>query len=305
MIKWFQSLPAVLEQYNPEDKFNSFNELETFDENGKYHSYNDEPSLVVYDGNGKLFCWHSHGEIFREDDKPASIRVSPVFYRTYDANNNLHSYDGMPSVINIIRYSLTKTITAGWLEHGIFHRTGDLPAEITTYQVHGQGSNQVEKPEESYFEHGVFHRANNKPARKREHGDEWHVLGHLHNDKGIAIGLANNHESVDNEWALFGVRLTQEDYQQIKSFQHRRRAPLWLSFLYVIGLVDYTQVTFVLNKTNNFEALPINWVLHMLGLTDMIYNEHITTFSASSTIWKQETPSLKAIEEITEFNKQS
>lgn len=281
MSKWFYYVLGDLEQYNPEDEFSDLVECSTFDDNGEYHSYDDKPSLVLVKDDRKLIYWHSHGEMFREGDKPSYINVSPESYSTYDSNNLLHSYNGMPSMIKI--HVRVKLVTARWTNHGLEHRPDYLPSEITI--------DQVNISKES--------RSDNKFVTRYEDRNEWHVLGYLHNDKGVSIEKISNYKKANNKWALFGVTLTQEDFRKIKTFQRRRKTPLWLSFLHVVGLLNYSQVAQTLDNANHLEKVPLSWVLRSLGLNDEIYSNHINKLIS----YPRERPhSLKAIEEITEFS---
>lgn len=78
---------------------------ETYDEDGKLHSFNDEPSQVFYSAFRGEVCrmkWHKHGVLHRGGDKPCFLEF-----------NN----EG----------ELTRV---KWLVDDCFHRDGDVPAKV-------------------------------------------------------------------------------------------------------------------------------------------------------------------------------
>lgn len=53
---------------------------ETYDDNQNHHSYDDEPAIVQYETDGKLYqeYYYKHGKIHRDDGKYAYIKYSNV-----------------------------------------------------------------------------------------------------------------------------------------------------------------------------------------------------------------------------------
>jgi hypothetical protein len=58
---------------------------ETRDENGKLHSFNDEPAIVYY--NGGMY-WYQHGKRHRDNDLPAIICSNGTMY--WYRHGNVH-----------------------------------------------------------------------------------------------------------------------------------------------------------------------------------------------------------------------
>jgi hypothetical protein len=72
----------------------------TTDEDGKYHSYDDNPAIIYMDTN--INIWMNHGVIHRDDFKPAVIfNEVHMFYK----NGLLHNKIGMES-ITVNRFNL-------------------------------------------------------------------------------------------------------------------------------------------------------------------------------------------------------
>lgn len=85
--------------------------LETTYCNGKLHSYNDIPSIILYN-NDRIFIykkWHKDGSLFRENDLPA--------VRYYDDKGNIEGEE--------------------WYENGVYHRNNDLPSILRYFGVTG------------------------------------------------------------------------------------------------------------------------------------------------------------------------
>ncbi len=75
---------------------------QTFDEFGLLHSFNDEPSQILKNGNTR---WTVHGVVHRDGDKPAQIITQK------------------------------KTKVESYYINGILHRDGDKPAKVQIHET--------------------------------------------------------------------------------------------------------------------------------------------------------------------------
>lgn len=123
---------------------------ETFDENGKLHSYDDLPAVKF----ARTEKWYKHGFLHREN-KPAIITSkTKVWYEngeyikeedakkniiTLNRDNELHSFNDEPSFIS--KDGKTKK----WHQNNDLHRDGDKPAYITPTET-------------KYYKNGELHR---------------------------------------------------------------------------------------------------------------------------------------------------
>jgi hypothetical protein len=270
MVKLYSNMPAELEKYNPEDVFTKYTQnFQSFDENGALHSYNDEPSKVRISRTGrKDLIWHSHGKAYRNSDKPSHISLSSKFFITLDEDEEKHSYNGMPSQIDFYN-----DITfLEWSNHGVTHREGDLPAEVT--------STQEEVLEYVYYEQGIVHRANNQPSMLADHIKSWYVKGTPHNAISHSTieeeGYQLDNISIYKTWHLYGVRLKEETFNSIKSFETENRVPLWVAFLYKLNVIGDTEISFFLKELNTWDgSFPMSWVFKTCGITDEVYDEKV------------------------------
>lgn len=271
MDKFFRNMPPALEQYNPEDTFDKFRKsYETFDENGLLHSFNDEPSkVIIHDTKQKDIMWHSHGELYRDDDRPARINLSRNSFMTLDENRKPHSYGNMPSKID----STGAKIWLAWHNNGVPHRSGDLPAEVT--------STQKEIVEYAYYEQGQLHRGNNQLSLLTDHSKAWLVKGIRHNSVNYSAlelekGLDSSSLSARKAWHLYGTRVKEETFSAIKSFEAEKNVPLWVAFLYKLDVIGDSEINVFLNESGSWDnSFPISWVLKAWHITDEAYSDKV------------------------------
>ena len=99
---------------------------ETFNENGKSHSYDDLPAVINYYKDGELnsLYWCKDGENHRDGDEPANVN--------YDINGK---------ITRIIYY-----------KNGRVHRDKNRPADIAFYQ---DGNRKIE----NWYINGIIQKA--------------------------------------------------------------------------------------------------------------------------------------------------
>lgn len=85
--------------------------------NGKYHSYEDKPSLITI--NNEQY-WHKNGSLHRDGNEPAIIDSQGKFWYK---NGLLHRDNDGPAIIYLDGLLC-------WYKHGEYHRDNDLPAII-------------------------------------------------------------------------------------------------------------------------------------------------------------------------------
>jgi hypothetical protein len=300
MVKLFPEMLAELEKYNPEDTFANYTQTcETFDEKGLLHSYNDEPSMVEIEDDGfRIIVWHSHGEIYREDN-PAYVILSFDSFRTFDNEHELHSFHGMPSRIDFDQ----NTIDLDWHDHGTIHRENDLPARVT--------ANHEKIVEYEHYVQGVGHRANNQPSSFNAYSTAWEVKGQLHNAEGHSnVELERkgpvSHINQFETWYLYGVQLTEETFKTIKALETQKTVPLWVAFLHTFEIIGDIELTLFLNDSGLWdETFPINWVLKSWGVTNERFSIKIREQyqrDGRTTLNSSFAP-LKSFLEIAEFER--
>jgi hypothetical protein len=300
MAKLFPNMPPALEEYNPEDVFSDYTkDSKTFDENGKLHSYDDIPSTVEIETTGfKIIVWHSHGKIYREN-KPSYVILDADSFRTYDNEYELHSFNDMPSLIDVDKGQTTLT----WHNHGVNERQGDLPAIIR--------ANQEQILQYSHYEQGKIHRANNQPASFSNSIESWYVKGENHNAEGhssIMKSKNQNPEDTYQTWHLYNVQLQETAFNSIKTFEIEKRVPIWVAFLYELDVIRDTEISLFLKETGVWdETFPMTWVLKSWGITAENYSKKIMDlYYHDSRIANNQTYfSLKSFLEIAEFERNS
>lgn len=268
----FPTFADNLEQYNPEAfPIKLQYRKKTYDKDGNYHSYNDMPMFVSSNRDNPLFyrlAWYSHGKKYREGNKPVSITLENGTYATYDENDKLHSYDGMPSSIEhdeILNY-----LDLQWHNHGMLHRDNDKPASIS-----GSPKDYMEV----YYQNDMVHRENFLPAIVKGEEKTWFIQDILHNVEGFAALSPKSlyYPQGITDHGLYGVVLPEETFQTVKVFAETTNAPLWLSFFVTLGIVEVEQVNSLTNSdTGKFESVfPINWLLHFWNITNETFTEKV------------------------------
>ena len=66
-----------------------------YDQNGKYHSYNDMPALIFPTGSK---YWYKHGKLHRDNDFPAVINKSGA--KWWCKNGKFHRDNNLPAVVS-------------------------------------------------------------------------------------------------------------------------------------------------------------------------------------------------------------
>lgn len=289
MTKFFKSMPSHLEQYNPDEVFfddsninktyeSGWEVVKTFDENGLLHSYNDVPSLSRRDDVAKEFQWHSHGELYREDNKPVYVSfINDNYYATYD-EKGAHCFNDMPSIVQFYK-AFSCRIT--WSEGANKHRENDLPAIIAWKKVISDINAARHITNESYYEHGKRHRKHGKPAEVNPNMPMWMVQGVLHNSNSFALSTNKNmSKRVIKTWSLYGVVMPEQFFNTIKTFNTSTNVPLniplWVAFLYRLKLIDMKTIRLFVNEENLWSPdVPIAWLIQALGLTDEMFVSRI------------------------------
>lgn len=270
MTKLFKNFPPELEQYNPDISIAEIEGLkETFDENGLHHSYNDEPSKVerkYYDLVS--FQWHSHGKLYRENGKPFLIAATNSTYYTGDENDNGHSYSDMPSMILVE----DNYINLEWQSHGESHRDEDLPADIT-WSI-DYDTQEAYCDIEKYYTNGVKTRANNLPTDVGNDFMAWRVNGEFHNLTGYAL-QSTTHDTGEKayQWFLYGIRVTEEDFNEIISYAKSTKVPVWVSFLATLNVVTIDNINIFKDEEDESSSnIPLQWVLKSWGINAKVFS---------------------------------
>jgi hypothetical protein len=275
MLKFFTNLPDSLEQYNPEVIPKEWHREETFDKEGRLHSFDDLPMLtknknaaMSYSYNSGLniyeFCWYNHGKLYRSGNRPAIIRVSENFYKTYNSQGSFHSYNGMPATFHALEDGV---FSLDWYADGKNHRDGDdLPLSIivdsTGYLEH-----------ESYGLHGILHRGNNLPAETNFDTQTWIVQGRMHNSEGYAQLFYPD----DYTWALYGLEVSESIFNQIKTMPATANLPIWVSFLRTLDIISQEQVNAFISSDGKWDTnIPNSWLLNCWNVTSIFFEKKIT-----------------------------
>jgi hypothetical protein len=267
MTKHFTNFPKELEQYNPEElKIGNFEKLRTIDKNGFWHSFNDQPALILQLEPKKSatqnFLWYSHGELSREGNFPPAINISAdgTIYETLNERGQRHSYHDLPAYLNNREYS--DEIWIRWYSKGYLHREQDLPAIIVVR------SGKV--TEEIFYKNGKPHRGNGLPAQIEATFTAWSVEGGVHNIKAAAIKEYDQKRAcIRDQWGLYGVIIPEGTFNLIIGYQKRTRAPLWVAFLHIMEIVTEKEVKSFITPAGDWDSsVPTEWLLRCWGVTD-------------------------------------
>jgi hypothetical protein len=277
MYKHFTNFPEELEQYNPEAlQVSDFANLETFDEQGQFHSFNDQPAHIVKGSIDNLeneFFWYKNNKIHREGDKPpiADARVD-ISYATYNDQYQRHSYNDLPS--NIICYgpnqktSMNDSFHLDWHKDDKWHRDNGKPASIMI--------KQGEIIQTTHYIKGVQHNENG-PAHFGKKG---------------------------SSWTLFGVTLPEKAFLSIISYQKEENVPLWVAFLCVLEVVVKDYVDTLRDESNHWNIkLPLEWQLRFLGVTNETLKTRIN--SNSSFRMRANDTSLTSLKTLIQYEEES
>jgi hypothetical protein len=283
MVKFFPTMPAILESFNPEAPTEEWFGEKTFDENGELHSYNDVP-IYSYDGLHKKgmpnfkpdlpfslklwqavsYSWYSHGKLHREGNKPVRIKIVGEKYSTYDSEDNLHSYNDKPAVVSL-EDNAGKDFRLVWFEHGVEHRENDSPATIVC-SIEGNLDIEI------YKTHGVIHRSNNLPARITPYSQAWKVEGCYHNLIGASY-VANDGNVRKAIWSLYGMEISETSFNQIKTISDDTNIPYWAVFLLTFDFIAPEHLNSFISKEGKWNTLlPSSWILRFWNITETFFN---------------------------------
>lgn len=265
------TMPPELEKYNPET-YDYALDLGTFDTEGSFHSYADNPSYGRHNKDEEFnLYWHCHGQLYREDDKPTNATFSNGYYETRDAQGELHSEGDKPS--SIIHYREHNIWRLQWHSHGTPHRENGLPVFVAW---------RLAAPnDEEYMVNGVYHRANSLPAKITRKQKTWLVLDELHNAEGAAI--QHTASSKGNEWCLYGVGMPESTFDAIINLHHTKNVPLWAAFLCELGFFDETALDTLKDESYSLDTnLPIAWFMRLCGITEKSFTDRISKMTSDT-----------------------
>jgi hypothetical protein len=288
MSKHFGTFPPEFEQYDPEKVLIGGSKIkQTFDENGKLHSFNDVPSFMGkkkgFHTSSYSFEWHFHGELFRENGNPPRIEFSNNSYTTYDENRTIHSYNDQPAMIE--SYSNGNTLLS-WGSHGLVHRENDLPAVIKVSIPEINEGVKTYSVENIYKFNSLQHRGHGLPAVEREGSSVWMVHGVHHNAQGRAIFHkaleASNFRTQD--WGLYGFRMLKTHFSKIKKLETSKQIPLWVAVLLFFDFINEENLNLFKTKDNLWDSnIPVEWVLRAWGLTNETFTAKKKALASSRT----------------------
>jgi hypothetical protein len=297
MVKFFRTMPPMLEQYNPEDTFADYtSDYVTCDEDGYLQSYDDKPSSVVNipSTDTRAMTWHSRNKVCREKESP-HLNMSPSKFLTHDDNGLLHSFNGMPSKTKCGQ----SIVWLEWHNHGGLHRDAGLPAAIC--------ANKDKILESSYYEDGKLHRGDNQPADVSLQSSLWYVKGWQHNAKGyseINKGSGTRLAPLYKAWHLYDIRLSEEKFNSVKAFETEKGVPLWVAFLWKLDFIHDDELSLFLNESGAWDGVfPINWVLKCWGITDEVFKAKVKELYVMEDRDFGSIAYLDALLEISEFEK--
>lgn len=291
MVKFFTDVPAVLDRYNPEaipvewyanpDSYDDEDEEDQKIRDGYVeeilHSYHDLPIVVSRIPNLKTllpsgidedgdheFHWYDDGKISRPGDNPSIIKAMGNLYSTLDENGDLHSYNGMPASFAVVGNS--ETYLLDWYEHGKLHRENDLPSTIT---FNNKGSVEVE----SYWYKGNPHRSSNLPCEITPDSETWMVKGVMHNAESYADAM---YDMDVFQWALYGTRLSEEAFTQIRTLSDETRMPIWVAFLVSFRVISSDHVNVFMNSDKKWETdVPVSWILNCWNINKEMFESKV------------------------------
>lgn len=279
MSKFFNGLPPDLEQYNPDNfvqelNLTSFKEplaLTTTDDEGQLHSYDDFPSSIKGSSGNFSLRWHKHGVLARDEGKPLHVKKYKTHWGTYDANGNMHSYNGMPAEIVALLPDSINSFIFKWAKNGMLERAEDKPSLIRS----DKGLKRT-----YYFKANEYHRFNGLPSITDSISNLWVVSGSLHNEKGaakVALSSIPAGYPYGNSWHLYGIRINEEKFNEIKTYQTVHRTPLWVAFLHSCKLIDDNSIANFIDEAGIWNAnLPTNWILQAFNITEDTWNVFAT-----------------------------
>lgn len=306
--KFFPNLHANFDNLNPEAIPQEWLEPDTYDENGQLHSYDDKPAMKVEyaDNTAVFFKWYNHGIIGRQGNKPPIVSAKQSTYITYNAEEEEHSFDGKPSYIYEVHPGTLDEpqLWLEWSANGLPHRDEDLPAKC----IYTKDKLTLE----AYYSNGTLTRFGGKPASVKKTEKLWRIHNVPHNANGPEFEKYSKYGSlVHDKYALYGVSMSQELYNEISDYHLTNRAPLWVAFLHKLDFITEEQLSFAEGDDKQWEnSLPDAWLIRCYGLNEQACMEKLEQLKISKTILDFDmeiwiTGFLKTITEITKLEKQN
>lgn len=209
-------------------------------------SYEDQTVLSILKEIGKASLYEDYGSV-----EPASIVITNKYlYETFDENNKLHSYNGLPA--SILYRETFNVFDFLWYEHGVLHRESGLPviireSRLMCHLAEGDFLDKLVNEETACF-----------------------VRGHLHNRHGFATSLSTQKKpSNSHAWALYGLQVSKKTFSKAIQYHKAKKVPLWVAFLRIIGMVSEDSIRLFKDDDNIWDAsLPLLWVLRAWGIDE-------------------------------------
>jgi hypothetical protein len=280
--KFFPNLDPSFDKFNPEAIPQEWFESETYDENGQYHSYDDKPALAIEYSTtySTYFRWYNHGVIEREGNKPPIISVKKDEYVTYNANEEEHSFGENPSYIHRPSSALRvqEELWVEWSHNGLHNRDGDLPSRC----IYTKDKIILE----AYYLKGVLSRLGGKPARLQETTKTWKVNNIAHNSTGPELEQYDEKGNfIYARNALYGVFMSKKLFDKINDFQLDHKIPLWVAFLYELGMITEEDLLFVKSDEKQWESnLPMSWLIRYYHLDEQVCRKKLVHLKKSKII---------------------
>lgn len=297
MPKHFSKLPAEFEAYNPEVIKLTSSSVETFDEQGNYHSFDDKPAAFTTAFQEDLFVWFNHGVLSRGNDKPCRVIFGKYTYETSNDANNSHSYEDSPS--NIYEIGNKEGYHFEWRQDGVLHREGNLPALINWSNDWHSKKSHIKKGRASSSEYGQGLRT-------------WFICGEMHNANGPASVQNTKKNLVTKEYGLYGVKLPLEAFERIQAYRVEEKVPLWFAFLYELDLFDTEAVPALKDNVATMICLAsTKWVLRSLGVNEDTFSDAVTAKSYENSEYNfsrdeyNAQTRLNSLTNIIEFEKEN
>lgn len=224
--------------------------VETYNEIGQLHSFDDEPSVNYITGLSKgRMEWHCAGLHHRDNGQPAYIcpkNNDNSHTKKWYKYGMLHSYNGNPAVVNSkgtkkwyldgkkhrdVQPAITKENGDKYYYlNGLPHSFNDQPAVdihdgCKVWCEYGLIHRDGDKPalidkigNKFWYKHGNKHRCDDKPACIYiDHCKEWYINGLRHRESAAAVFKNTNHY----EFWLDGKQVTKEKFN--KKYSHHQQ----------------------------------------------------------------------------------
>jgi hypothetical protein len=160
---------------------NAGGRIETINDDGHFHSFDDKPSIVEDSGQCE---WHQNGDLHRDGDKPALINHNT---KKWYCNGLLHRENNLPASVSIYGEE--------WFKMGVRHRDDDGPAIIRKNGDKEWWINGIINQDDDHFssfdrssktkfwtKEGQKHRDGDLPAIINNNYTIWMQNGKIHRD---------------------------------------------------------------------------------------------------------------------------